>query len=226
MIYGSYNNCCYPYNISDCYNIKVEGNGSVIIDPDLATITFGIITEDEDLQKAQIENQQRANTVLKALMGIGIKRDDIQTIDYRVEKIYEYIEGERVFKGYKVINRFRVTVRDVENVGEVIDVAVNNGANEVSNISFSLSQPNIHYRKALSMAVSNAVTKALQIGRTLGVKVNPTPLRLIEESYESDYIPRQPTYRAPEEETPILPQDVIIKAKVLAEFVYVKTRQY
>lgn len=226
MNYSPYYHYTYPCDITDCYNIKVEGNSTITADPDTATITLGVITEDKNLQNAQIENQKRSNELLAALQKIGISKDDIQTIDYRIEKVYDYIGGERILVGYKVTNRLKITVHNVDEVGKVIDAAVNSGANEVTDVSFSLSDPSLHYRKALSLAVTNAVTKALQIGNTLNVNVNLTPLRLIEEKFEFNYIPRQPAFRTPEGETPIIPQDIKIKAKVLAEFVYAKTRQY
>ncbi len=202
------------------YNIKVEGVGKVKAKPDIASVVIGIETENEDVNIAQKENLVRANKVIKALKDMGIRDEDIQTVFYSVTEVYDYVDGKRVFKGYRVVNRFKVTVRDVQKVGEVIDTAINNGANSVSSVDFSLSNESIYYRKALVLAVKNAQEKAKDIGRSLGVKVCNTPTRIVEEKVNSAYIPREPAFRAPDMVTPIEPGEIEFKAEVVAEFIY------
>lgn len=202
------------------YNIKVEGAGSVKAVPDMVKIEIGVETQNEDLKIAQRENTKTTNEIIYSLKEMGIDEKDIQTISYTVEKIYDYVGGERIFKGYKVVNRLIVTVHDVAIVGEVIDTAVEKGANMIGNIEFQLSDISDLYERALSLAVKDSVSKAKNIGYALGIDVNNVPIKILEEKYENSYSPGQPVYRAPEEGTTIESGEMEIKAKVIADFFY------
>lgn len=202
------------------YNIKVEGDGSVKAVPDMVKIEIGVETQNENLKIAQKENTNITNDVIYSLKEMDIDEKDIQTISYTVEKMYDYVRGERIFKGYKVVNRLIVTVHDVTIVGAVIDTAVEKGANMIGNIEFQLSNISDYYERALSLAVEDSVSKAKNIGYTLGIDVNNIPIKILEEKYDNSYSPGQPVYRAPEEGTTIESGEMEIKARVVAEFFY------
>lgn len=227
--YNTINYRNFPQDYGYCYygkkyNIKVEGIGTVKAKPDMATIILGVETQDENLKVAQEKNSKIANELILTLKNMGVKEKDIQTIDYSVDKIYDYIDGERVFKGYKVTNKIEVTVRDIKKLGEIIDSAIEVGANIVNKIEFGLSNKYAYYDKALSLAVENAISKAKNIGNTVGANVNEIPLRVEEVSYNTCYTPREPSLRTPETTTPIETGELEIKARAIAEFQYIKSR--
>ncbi|WP_202711097.1 SIMPL domain-containing protein [Sporosalibacterium faouarense] len=203
------------------YNIKVEGVGIVNTVPDIAKVTIGVETLNKDLKLSQKENANITNKVINSIKNLGIDNKDIQTVDYFIDKIYEYVNDERVFMGYKVANKIKVIVRDIDKIGNVIDTAVDNGANAVNDIEFDLSDSSPYYDKALSLAVKDALGKAKNIAMTLGVRINMVPSKVVEQEYNSSYTPRQPSFRAPETVTPIEPGKYEIKAIVIAEFSYI-----
>lgn len=208
-------------NVNNSDNsMNIEGEGKVKATPNIAVITLGVITEGEKLETTQEQNAIITSEVLEALSDIGIRDEDIETISYTIQQKYDYVDGKRVFRGYEVTNKFTVTIRDIEEVGEVIDIAVANGANVADNIRFEVSNPSIYYRKALTLAVEDAVRKARDIGRTLGVMVDEVPTKIIEQDYKSIYLPELPVYRAPEADTPIRAGQLEISARIKATFSY------
>jgi len=50
-----------------------------------------------------------------------------------------YEKPEPTITGYTVSNRLKVTVKNIDDVGDVIDTAVDAGVNEVQSVSFTLS---------------------------------------------------------------------------------------
>lgn len=174
--YRSYNNREEDKNCT----IKVGGNGSVTAEPDQAIIYLGVLTEDKNVQNAQEENTAISNQVLNGLKKMGIKEEDIETTSYTIRPIYDYSNGKKNLRGYEVKHMFKITVKDISKVGLVIDVAVQNGANVIDKIEFTVSNPEFYYEEALEKALINARKKAEVIAKTMGVKMNKIPLRVVE----------------------------------------------
>jgi uncharacterized protein len=200
--------------------ITVNGEGTVKASPDMATATLGVRTENLNLQEAQSENAQKANKLVTALTGLGIPKEDIRTADYRVDPIYTYEEGKQLFQGYRVTHLYSITIRNVDQVGMVIDTAVANGANEIMNIQFTVSDHQSYYNQALSLAVINSFQKAGIIARTFGLTSQPQLLKLTEESQKS--VPGPYLVASFEKTsgsgTPIEPGQLEIKAALTATY--------
>jgi len=153
MIYGSYNQP-YLWNTA-----KINGKGSIKVKPNIAIVTLGVSTEGKELKNIQEENALRASKVAGTLKRLGIREEDIQTQNYNIDIQYDYIEGKEIFKGYRVRNILKVIVRDIDRVGQVIDEAVEDGANIVSHIRFTVSDESIYYNRALRHAIEDSIEK-------------------------------------------------------------------
>jgi uncharacterized protein len=162
--------------------ITVSGEGSVLAAPNRATATVGVRTENQNLQNAQSENAEKSNAMLAALQNLGISKDDIKTADFRIDPIYTYEDGKQFFQGYRVTHLYSITIRNIAQAGLIIDTAVENGANEIMNIQFSVAEPQELYNRALSMAVVDSYNKAQTVARTLGIQTAISPLSITEET--------------------------------------------
>ncbi len=218
----------YQYNIDRhqyhcapvCENLILEGKGSVKVEPDVAVISLGVITENKKLETAQSENAIITSKVIATLEDMGIQEKDIETQNYRITQEYDYIDKEKVFRGYRVTHNLKITVRDIGKTGEMIDTAIENGANVVNYVDFTLSDPSPYYKHALMLAIQDAVTKAGAVERTLNITIHKTPTKIVEETY--DYCPngQRPLLRYPSEATPIQTGEIEIIACIKASFNY------
>lgn len=221
---------CSPYTNTiklhkkrENYIMEIHGEGSIKFKPDTAIIYVAVVTESKDVKKAQNENAIITNKVLDELKKLEIKEEDIETVSYNIKKTYDYIDGKQIFKSYEVRNELKITVKDLEKVGDVIDTTVESGANIIEKVTFTISNPELYYRKALNLAVENAVKKSIDIGRTLNIKVNKIPIQIKEESYIDKLSLEYSPYAAPAataKATPILPKELEIRARVRIIFGY------
>ncbi|GGB67807.1 SIMPL domain-containing protein [Fictibacillus barbaricus] len=202
--------------------LTVTGEGTVTAASDEAIITIGVINESPNLSAAQKENADKTAAVIQALMSLGIPQSDIQTYVYRIEPQYNYENGQQIFRGYRVEHQLQVTVRDISKTGQVIDQAVAAGANSVSSIQFTVSNPNAFYNQALTIAIRNAQEKAISMARALQVTLQPVPVIVQELSQPLPPrpIPFQAAMLAQSAETPIQPGENKIMATVKVEFTY------
>jgi uncharacterized protein len=201
--------------------IEVNGLGIVRTAPDIAMVSIGVVTEGKELEKVQRENAAIMQRVINSIRNLGIPEEDIQTQSYNIEIIYDYQEGKQIFKGYRVTNILRITIKEVQKTGIVIDTAVSSGANFIGSIEFTLSDKSKFYRRALVKAIADATEKAEVMARTVGAILNRMPLRIEEQVYEQ--VPRSMVQEAKAmamDSTPILSGQIQVTAKIKAIFEY------
>lgn len=201
------------------FTMTLQGNGRVMVVADIANLNIGVETVNINLKAAQEENAIKSQRVLNIFKEIGINDSDIQTSQYNIDKQYEYVDGKQIDKGYRVTNLFEVKVREIEKIGEVIDTAVDQGANLIRGITFEVDNENYYYQMALNLSLKNALNKAEAIGRSRGYKVMQLPLEIVEESYNAAPLTEY-NYLGRDIQTPIEPGKKQIVAKVTVIFSY------
>lgn len=164
--------------------IHVNGAGVVMAKPDIALVNIGVETSSKNSGDAQSKNATISNRVIDLLKNIGIDEKDIKTVSYNMfrERYYDHETRKTVEGDFKVIHSLQIVVRNIDNVGVIIDTAVNSGANQVSNIRFTVSDANKYYQEALKLAIKNAEAKADTIASTLDLKAI-VPAKIIEQGF-------------------------------------------
>lgn len=198
--------------------ITVVGSGTVPVIPDTAIINIGVVTEGSNLQEVQQENAATTTKVVNSLLSFNIPRENIQTSFYNIEPRYDYKDGAQIFTGYRVTNMLTVKVKNLNDIGAIIDSTVKSGANRIDNITFTVENPSAFYNEALRLAVKNAEGKALTIANTLKVQLIKTPIKVTE---ESPIVPiNEYSMVKASSETPVLPGQITITAKITAIYEY------
>ena len=176
--------------------IHVSGTGKVTTTPDQAIILFSVETEHADVKTAQQQNAEKMDAVIKALKKAGIPEKDIRTASYNIIPVTG--ENNRPLSSetgatdlriqfYRVINTLEVTLNDVDRAGEIVDLAVENGANRVDRFAFTLSdEKQQQFRsQALTAAVAQARSDADAVAAALGKRI----IDVKEVNVGSSYIP-------------------------------------
>jgi uncharacterized protein YggE len=208
-----------PFHRNQIQVMKVAGEGVVTTTPDRVIITLGVITEDKSVVTAQQENAAAITAIIQGIKDLGVQEDNIQTTVYRIDPQYDFIEGEQVFRGYRVAHLLQVTIEQVDRTGMIIDSAVENGANSIASITFTMRDPSSVYLAALTKAVENAKEKAKVISDNLGVTLNPIPVQIAERNF-TDSQPYPKVLSAQAGSTPIQEGELSVTAVIEAEFVY------
>jgi len=150
-------------------NITVSGAGAVTAEPDIATMTFGVSTDDRNPREAIIRNNRDIAAVLAAVRAHGISDDDIATSNFNLSQRMNWNTGTS--EGYTVNNAVSVTVRDLDTIGDLMGVAIAAGANVTSNVRFAVEDSEALYREALALAAADARAKADALARAMNVNI-------------------------------------------------------
>jgi|LDZU01.1.fsa_nt_gi uncharacterized protein YggE len=213
-------------SVSEQRIVQTYGESELTAKPDLAKINIAIITKSKLADDAIQENARITNTVINTLLDFGLSESDIKTSSYR---LHSYRESQREHPEikddlfyYQATNEIIVSTNQLDDVGEIIDLAVISGANNINYISFELRDPQDLMLQALQLATRQAYQKAEAIARSLNENI-ATLLTVKEEKtaytpfrFQDNTLQREVTYSSVP--TPIDPEEVIIRAAVSAEF--------
>jgi uncharacterized protein YggE len=159
--------------------VWVTGQGEVTATPDLATLYLGVEAQADTVAEAQSQAIEAMDNVMAALTDNGVDEDDIQTQYFSIDQVtrWDSDKDEQVVIGYRVTNMVTVKIREIDNVGAVIDAVAEAGGDfiRVSNIAFSVEDPSEYYEEARAEAMADAKEKAEQLADLAGIELgNPT----------------------------------------------------
>ena len=150
--------------------ITAIGQGTVTVKPDVCYMNLFARTNAKTAKEAKAENDKKVDAVIKALKDKGLTDESIVSDSLSLSPSYNWDKGYEEIIGYDAYQHLRVTLKNLDTVGDMLDTAVNAGAN-VNVLSYSVVDREFAYIEALSGAVKNANTKANGMAKALGVKV-------------------------------------------------------
>ena len=155
--------------------ISVNTSANTEVAPDVAEISFAVQTSDiKSMQKATLENKEISDKVFAQLKSmINTENGDyIKTQDFSAQPVYSYLNSKKIFEKYEVSNRVIVHTKSIDKVGLMIDKAIQTGATNVDNLSFSLSNYESQCNDLISIATKKAKSRADVIASALGTTVD------------------------------------------------------
>ncbi|MCV6584170.1 MAG: SIMPL domain-containing protein [Marinibacterium sp.] len=153
--------------------ITVTGQGQVFAAPDMATIRLGVTETDAEAARAMDATSQAMGTILARLTELGIAPRDVQTQSLQLDPIWQNRNGQSDqpprITGYRASNQVMVRVRDLSELGGVLDALLQDGANDFGGLSFGIADPDDQMDAARRAAVADAMAKARLYAEAAGV---------------------------------------------------------
>ncbi len=153
--------------------LSINGSGQISLTPDIAYITVGVRTTDEDAKTAVAANNSQTESLIAVLKSLGIAEKDIKTSNFSIYQMEDYnrpmLENNTYPKVFVVENSVNLTVRDLNSLGDLLSAAVDAGANNIYGISFDKEDKTEAYKLTRELAVQNAKEQAGELARLAGV---------------------------------------------------------
>ena len=152
--------------------LDISATGEVSRVPDVAIISTGVVTRAAKANAAIQQNAARMERVRAALKRAGIADRDIQTSSINLNPEYRYEQNRSpILTGYTATNQVSVRFRDIAKTGEILDVLVAEGANQISGPSLTIDKPEEALDEARLKAVTAGRARADLYARALGMRV-------------------------------------------------------
>ena len=150
--------------------LTVNGKVKATLTPEIVYVSIGVHTENENASEAVSANNQQSQKVANALKAFDIDEKDVQTSNFSIypQQIYD---NEGKFQGIKYVvdNTVFVTLRDISQLGDLLDAVVKAGANSINSVQFDVEDREAALSIARTEAVENAEKQAQELAKAAGV---------------------------------------------------------
>jgi uncharacterized protein YggE len=163
--------------------LTVDGQGSVMITPDLASLSLSVTRSAHTSAPALSHVNQRVDAIVKAVRGLGVPASGIQTdsVNTSCARVRVGPKGHKHRIKRCTASQSLSITSTTAIVGSVIDAATHAGASTINGPDFSFSNPSAGEvaaeKAAIADAKAQADSAAAQLGDTVtGVKsliINP-----------------------------------------------------
>jgi len=208
--------------------VTVSGSGEVAAEPDLAHVTLGVEARKPTMAEARSAVAATVDRVLALTRDLRIDPKLVNATRVQVQPEYSWNEKDRkrVLLGYLVSRQVQVELRDLEQLGPLLERAVDAGVNQVNDPVLDSSRRKSLEREAMAKAVDDARLNAETLARAAGARLGP--VRALNGSSSA---PPMPMYRrgavmadaAMAPEATYQPGDMKFSAAVNAEYDLVVT---
>ena len=159
-------------------SLRVTGEGVVTAVPDSAELRLSVVSAGPRAEVAMADLSQRLGAVLERLRAAGIEERALQTTDLSLDPVFAPMnernpgEAPRI-DGYRARTGLSVEIARIDALGEVVDTALQAGANGFEGVRFTHSDPEPLRMLARTRAVEDAFAKARTYAEAAGVALGP-----------------------------------------------------
>lgn len=202
MIYArAYSESIEP---SSFRSFSVSGEGKVTAIPDVATFSFGVTTQGgKNITETQKQNTEKMNVLIEFIKSQGVENADIKTQQFSIEPRYQYYDcsGPIILRqgasevqpcpppdivGYTIVHSASVKMRNFDKIGEIMGALSQKGANSISQLSFTIDDPERTESEAREKAIRQAQEKATAIAKAGNFRIGKL-LAIEENAYQPMY---------------------------------------
>ena len=116
------------------------------------------------------ENNSKASRIIAAIKGAGVADNDVGTSAFNVSAQRDYRQdGPDNVVGFQVTNTVAVTMRDIDAVGDVLQAALDAGANNVHGFALGVDDEDALRQEARVKAIEDARARAQVMADAAGV---------------------------------------------------------
>jgi uncharacterized protein YggE len=152
--------------------VTASAEAVITAEPDQAQIDIGVVTQARNAPDAAKENAEKLARVMSEVKKLLGKGDEIKTASYSLNPTYRYPQGGKPeIVGYTATNVLHIKTGALENVGKLIDTAMQSGANTIQRLIFTLKDEHSAQLEALRLASTKAKAKAEAMANALGLRI-------------------------------------------------------
>lgn len=166
-------------------SISVSGQGTAAAPPDIARVRVSVDVKEPTAAEARDAGKAAMSSLLDTAGRFGVEGQDVTTVSFTINPVTrrDQESGEVQTLAYRLYNVSELTLRDVEQVGQLVDAVVSGGGDSVriSGITLSIDDASEMRRQAREAAMLDAQARAQQLADLAGVALG-LPISISESS--------------------------------------------
>ncbi len=171
------NNDCFASDFDSLPKMSIKGEASIFKPADQMEVSLGVVTAGDDSAKALAENNQKVSKIISNLKSLGLDEADYKTGHFHVQPIYfkpakDSLEPDHgKISHYEALNSIQIKTQKIELADKILKQAVEAGANQITQVDFSLNNPQAYRGEAIKLAAHNALSDASNFAAATDVKI-------------------------------------------------------
>lgn len=149
--------------------IHVAGQGMLEVEPDMGYVQLHARREGQDPAALKRELDEVIRAVLKLTDRLGIDPKDVTAAAVSITPRLRHQDGETLVDGLIASRTLDVTLRKIDQFGELINGALELGINNVDPIRLDSSRRDALEDEALVLAMADAQAEAARVATGFGV---------------------------------------------------------
>ncbi|HKO05867.1 MAG TPA: SIMPL domain-containing protein [Candidatus Acidoferrales bacterium] len=146
-----------PKFIADTLVVQAEGISET--DPDVATLTFDVSSEEKEMKTAYGKASQAIQKIVALADKNGLRKEDVASGVLTVTPIYGGDRKKRA-KSFVVRGQIVLKVRDFAKLGPILDESVEDEITDFRSLSYSLADEEAAKERAVAQAMRRAIGRA------------------------------------------------------------------
>jgi len=143
-------------------SVTVEGNAEINVVPDQASLNLSVELDGRNLSAMTKRVAETTNDFLALTDELNIKRNDVMTSGVNINPRYRYENktGRRIFDGYNISRSIQVDLKNIDQLGSIIERSTAQGINNIAAPIFRFSQEDQIIQSLHTLAVQDAIKRA------------------------------------------------------------------
>ena len=163
--------------MSSLRTIRVTGEGTIFVKPDLTRITMSLEETHLDYGEALLNSSKKTARLRDLLVSLGFDRSDLKTQEFSLDTKYkESLKGDdykRRFVGYNIQHKMKVDLEpDNERLGKILYALGNSSIKTEVDVHYIVRDLENVKKRVLEKAVADAREKADVLTQALGVTLS------------------------------------------------------
>ncbi|MDO8584656.1 MAG: SIMPL domain-containing protein [bacterium] len=163
----------YTASLPITRTITISAEGKIVAEPDIAKLSFSVVSEGKDPEVIQRDNTVKMNDAIAFIKAQDVDAKDIKTSGYNLSPRYDYDEKKRTsyISGYTLTQTVSVQLRDFAKISPILGQLPSLGINQIQGVNFEVEDPEKYLVMAREEAFDRAYSKAAAMARQNGVRI-------------------------------------------------------
>jgi len=212
-------------NSNQQQGLVLSGTATVRVKPTLVILRLGATFTHSSPVSAKSQTEDAVKKIIAAVKNLGVNAADVQTRTFNLDR---YDPSGTRPGSWRCTSSLEIRVKDVEKAGEVLEAAIAAGANQVSNVQYTVEELQAVRAEARDAASKVIKDKAKQYSSNFGVKLG-APIYIAENSpqgwfYGSNYMTQSLSNSVTDKPSDNDPEEVLssgsVEVKLTVEVTY------
>lgn len=168
---------CFADEFDNIPKMTVKGEASVFKPADQMEVSLGVVTSADQSSDAVEANNEHIRQIISKLKSLGLDEKDYQTGRFHVKPVYQKpakdsdVSEQGKISHYEAFNSIQVKTPKIALADQIINAAVQGGANQITQVNFNLQNPQSYREEAIKLASQYALADANALAGATDVKI-------------------------------------------------------